>query len=181
MGNEAMIIVAVVGILALIIVAPILVNRLVNKASNKIEQKVKKGAHAEEQQMLGTVKHYKTMVSVSVIQAKLDQYVPFETEARKWNIMSGTTQYGIWKAAQNANQIQYHIQAKGSPDTVDAVITFSAENGATFGKFCFTQYKKSSGVTATLEYMHTLVRAVDQAFKAADPQVEVRTSQQKFN
>ena len=175
-----------VGVVALFVALGFiqrLANRGIDKASNKIEQKVKKGAYAEEQQLFGTAKHYRTTATVQQIYQQLEIYVQREKEDRKWNIMTGNNQYGIWMVeAQTGKWMKYQIIAKGSFDTADAIIQFSSEGGTTQGKFCFTSYNKSGshGIIGCLEYMNDLARGVEQAFKAADPNVEIRESQQKF-
>ena len=157
------------AIVAAIIFVKTAIDKAVDKAGNKIEQKLRKGAYAEEQQLLGTVKHYKTTASEAEIQQQLDRHV----------VVGDGKSLLPAKTGQNASQVNYalHSSLMGG---FDARVVFSKENGITFGQFHFTSSGKTDGVTPYITQMRDLAKAVDMAFKAADPNVEVRESQQKF-
>ena len=164
---DAMIILLIVGLLILFIAVPILISRVVNKAGNKIEQKVRKGAYAQEQQLLGTVKHYRTTMPVAAIQAQLDR-----------NVVVGIGGRDLKKLAQSQNQIVYGVNTAVAG--FQARIIFEGSETETTAHFHFTNCSKSSGVSEMLREMRDLAQAVDYSFRSADPGVQVFESQQKF-
>ena len=161
-----------IGLFAVIFIVYLVVTRVLNKAGNAVERSIRSGTAAKEDDLAKTVITFQTSVPLSAIRQAISQTVTVKSSVMygRMRVISDTERGIAWEAGSVAIGEGYQAE-----------LSYLVNEAGVVGKYRITQVSKKGGVSELTKKMTQMRDEVVAAFKTADPNVKITTSQQEMN
>ena len=169
---EALAIICVIVLVAIIFFIRLAINRAVNKVGNSVERKIRSGTAAKEDGLKQSVIFFQTAAPLNAIRQAVSQHVIIKS-----SLMSGrmkTTHDSEWGVAWEVGSVDLG-------EGFQSQLTYQAKGYEVIGTYRITKIGRKGGVSEFTKQMERQRDEVIAAFRSIDPNVRITAGHQDMN